>query len=210
MKLSQLPGKVRVAISQVRKSGTGSALFERGQRPSPEEFAQGTRAFATQGTASSGNTPNPLRPGQSITPNRPPAWDDEITTPTMYDFSTDKLVVDGAKGTIIQTRDWPPNPSRDSLSPNAGHTEQVRTDHDLQTGPGPARIQRQIPARIWGVDNAATGQRGTEASYDGNTASHDYLPHIPIARQALGVKGPQKLSDDNAVVPAIYAGNPRS
>jgi hypothetical protein len=210
VKLSQLPGTVRAALAQVRKSGSGSAFTTGLMRPSREEMAQGTRAFATQGTASAGNTPNPLRPGQTVTPTRPPGWDDEILPPTLAYFSTDKVVVEGEPGTIIQNRDWPPNPSQESVSTHSGHREQVQPDGDLHMGEGPGRILRFVPVRIWGVDNAATGQRGTEASYDGNTASHDFLAHLPIARQALGVKGPQKLSDDNAVVPAIYAGNPRA
>lgn len=210
MKLSQLPGAVRVAMSQVKKSGSGTAFFDRGQPASIEEMAQGTRAFATQGTASASNTPNPLRPGESNTPNRKRGWDDELSTPTMSNFSTEKMVVEGEPGTIIQNRDWPPNPSHESMSPNAGHKEQGGPDGDLHMGSGPTRIMRMVPARIWGVDNASTGQRGTETSYDGNIAGHDYLAHVPVARQALGVKGPQKLSDDNAVIPAVYAGNPRA
>jgi hypothetical protein len=210
MKLSSLPRSLREVVTQVKKSGTGAAFVDFGRRASGQQQAQGTRSGAHMGIASSGSTPDPLRPGRTVTPGQPLGWDAPIETPPIIAFSTDDPAYDGAEGTIIQTRDWPPNPSHDSLSPSVGHKEQLRTDGSLQLGPGPGRILRSVPARIWGIANASTGQRGTEASYDGNSASHDYLPHIPVARQALGVKGPQKLSDDNAVIPAVYAGNPRT
>jgi len=207
MKLSTLPNTVRVALDQLRKSGTGAdSLYIR--QPSKEIQQQGTRATMSQGTSSSGNTPDPLHPGRTITPNQALGWD-RLMDPELDQFSTTKEVRDGTEGTIIQTRDWPPNPSTESLSPSIGHAEQLRTDAAIQLGMGPGRIERYLPARIWGVTNAATGGRGTEQSYGGNIADHDFLAHLPIARRALGTKGPQKLSDDNAVVPAVYAGNPR-
>jgi hypothetical protein len=210
MKLSTLPTSLREVITQVKKSGSGSSFFSMGRTPSPNEMRQGTRASPQMGHASASNTPNPIHPGESNSPIRPFGWDNEVTTPPITQFSTEKVVVEGEPGTIIQNRDWPPNPSRESYSPNSGHGEQVSRDGDLHMGPGPTRILRMMPMRIWGIDNASTGQRGTEASYNGNGASHDYLHHAPVARQALGVKGPQKLSDDNAVIPAVYAGNPRA
>lgn len=210
MKLSSLPKSLREIRTAVRSSGSGSAFSSLGARASQWQQAQGTRASATTGTMSAGNTPNPLQPGQTVTPDRPLGWDDQNEQPVGAVFSTVAPSYDGTEGSLIQTRDWPPNPSYDSLSPSVGHPEQLRTDAALQLGAGPGRILRSIPARIWGIASAPTGARGTEASYDGNTASHDFLPHIPIARQALGTKGPQKLSDDNAVIPAIYAGNPRA
>lgn len=208
MKLSQLPRSLAQVRVSVQKSGTGAALRLMGRRASAWQQGQGTRAFPGQGTMSSGNTPDPLNPGRTVTPDRPLGWDNQIETPTEAVFSTLTPVIDGTEGTIIQTDDWPPNPSREVRSGAAGRSEQMRTDATVQMGEMPNRIERQMPMRIYGVVGITTGQRGSEAGYD-STAGKDYLAHIPVPRRALGVKGPQKLSDDNAVIPAIYAGNPR-
>jgi hypothetical protein len=210
MRLSSLPKSLREVVSQVQKSGTGAAISGYARRASKWQEVQGTRAGAWQGTASSGNTPDPLQPGRTVTPDRPMGWDDPIEFPGEAAFSTVAPAYDNTEGTISQVTDWPPNPSRESLSPSIGHNEQMRTDAGIQMGPGPGRILRYMPLRVFGVVSAGNGQRGTEASFGGNIADRDYLQHIPIARQALGTKGPQKLSDDNAVIPAVYAGNPRA
>lgn len=209
MKLNELPKSLREVGTAVRKSGSGAAFNVLNIRASRTMQSQGTRAFAGQGTASSGNTPNPLRPGQSVTPGSPPGWDDMVEFPDAATFSTDAPVAGGAPGTVVQIADWPPNRSRGVISPTPGHKEQLRSDNDLHIGPGPGRIDRQMPERVFGVTGMTTGHQGTEAGFY-SMADKDYLPHVPIARQALGVKGPQKLADDNAVIPAIYAGNPRA
>lgn len=206
-RLSSLPRSLSQLRIAIQRSGSGAA-FSYIRHPSRAMQQQGTRATIPMGTMSSGNTPNPLVPGQTVTPNMPMAWDDPIDPETIQ-FSTEKLVVDGTQGTIIQTRDWPPNPSESSISPDAGHSEQLRTDAAMQMGEGPGRIWRGMPWRVFGVAEAATGHNGSEESL-GGMADTDYLAHIPIARRALGVKGPQKLSDDNLPIPAIYAGNPRA
>jgi hypothetical protein len=206
MKLSSLPRSLSAIRSAVQKSGSGAAIAI-GRRASAWQDAQGTRAFPSQGTAA--NTPNPLVPGGRLDPSRPAGWDNVKQNPVEATFSTETTVRDGTEGTIIQVRDWPPNPSSESLSPSVGHGEQMMTGVALQIGPGPGRIARQVPQRVFGVAMASTGQRGSEVSYGGGNANRDFLAHIPVARQALGVKDPQKLADDNAVIPAVYAGNPR-
>lgn len=205
----RLPRSLAQVRSAVQKSGTGAAI-RLGRRASAWQEAQGTRSFPGQGTMSSGNTPDPLSPGRSVTPRQPAGWDNPIETPVEAVFSTLAPVVDGTEGTIIQTDDWPPNVSRQSISPLGDRREQYRTDAAIQWQPeAPGRILRFLPERVFGVVGISTGQRGGEYGYD-STADKDFLPHIPTPRKALGVKGPQKLADDNAVVPAVYAGNPRS
>lgn len=203
--LARLPRSLSQLRVAVQKSGSGAAIAL-GRRASTWQQAQGTRATNTQGTASAGNTPDPLHPGQSVTPGRPPGWDDFTEQPPGAVFSTLAPEYPNTEHSLIQTRDWPPNPSHNIENPNIGHHEQLRTDNALHTGEGPGRIARFMPMRIWGVVIAGAQDRGSE----GDTfPSWDYIAHIPVARQALGVKGPQKLSDDNAVIPGVYAGNPR-
>lgn len=206
----QFPKSLREVRTAVRSSGSGGAFAVISRVASRWQQTQGTKSFPQQGTSSAGNTPDPLNPGKSITPDRPIGWDAQTWAPTEAIFSTDKLVEEGAQGTVSQVKDWPPNPSEQSLSPSSGHREQVGTDGALHMGEGPGRIERLMPWRVFGVVTAATGHHGSEAGYDNDMASRDYLQHHPVARQALGVKGPQKLSDDNAPIPAIYAGNPRA
>jgi hypothetical protein len=203
----KLPRSFREVRAAINRSGSGAAFIDMGRRASSFAQVQGTRASAWQGTASAGNTPNPLVPGQSVTPNRPPGWDDPDETAPILQFSTfaPTAPVDGAATT---TRDWPPNASRDSIAPNSGHREQVDMSGQLQMGEGPGRILRSIPNRVFGVVGITTGQRGSE---DGvySIADKDYLRHIPVARMAQGIVQ-IKVSDDNAVIPAVYAGNPRA
>ncbi len=208
MRLSTLPRSLRAVRSSVRNSGTGAAVLNMGRRASRVASQQGTRAFPGQGTMASGNTPNPLNPGQTVTPHEPQEWDQVGLTPTMTNFSPD-IVEQGATGVQIQTRDWPPNPSDHIYSAAAGRSEQLRTDASVQLGGAPGRIPRDLPARIWGVVGPSTGLRGTEDGYYA-IADKDYLPHVPVPRQALGVKGSPVTTDDNAVIPTVYAGNPRA
>lgn len=178
-----------------------------------EEQSGGIRAFPQQGTMSQANTPDPLDPSRSVNGSRHnnggAGWDDIIETPPYAIFdSQDTPAIDGTEGTIIQVRDWPPNPSRDVIEPPSGHTEQLRTDFDLQSGPPPGRIARLMPMRIYGVANGMiSGQRGDEG-YPWN-GDEGFMAHLPIARQAQITKGPQKLADDNVPIPSVYAGNPR-
>jgi hypothetical protein len=98
---------------------------------------------------------------------------------------------------------WPRNIARESRSANAGRTEQLRTDYELQVQPAPTRILRQVFDRNRGTigdDFAAT------IPYD---AGWSLIPHQVIPRKPMGVGPMPRQSDDNAPIPAIYAGNPR-
>lgn len=206
-RLSSLPRSLREVRTAVQKSGTGAAFLDMGRRASSWQQVQGTRAGPGQGTASAGNTPNPLVEGQTVTPDRPLGWDDPMQTPPILQFSTFAPTPE-VEGAATQTRDWPPNVSRDSISPNAGHREQVDMSGQLNMGEGPGRILRSIPNRVFGVVGITTGQRGSE---DGvySIADKDYMRHIPVARMAQGIVQ-IPTNDDNAVIPAVYAGNPRA
>lgn len=208
MRLAQLPGIMRTIVREVQHYNGGTPVVDERPHASAEMERQGTRSGAWQGTMSSGNTPDPLHPGQSVTPHRPIGWDDNLETPAQAVFSTDDPAYDGEPGTLIQVRDWPPNPSDAIGNTSGSRSEQDTSDRDLQTGKAPNRIVRYMPRRIFGIANGmTTGTQGGEG-FPWN-ADKDFLPHVPIARQALGTKGPQKLSDDNAAIPAVYAGNPR-
>lgn len=113
----------------------------------------------------------------------------------------------------FQTVPWNPNPSTTEENVNANRRYlQREMDQGLQQGPAPGRIIRYMPWRIYGVDGAATGVP-VGGEWDGGSLAFEtgwqYMPHYKVIRQALGTKGPQKLADDNAAIPAIFAGNPR-
>lgn len=203
MRLSSLPRSLSQLRTAVQRSGSGAAIIL-GRRASAWQEAQGTRATPSQGTASSGNTPNPLHQGQSITPDRPAGWDAFSEMPDMATFSTDDPEFPNTQHATIMTRDWPPNPSLPTMAPPTNRVP-IMTEHELHAGTPPARIMRFNPQRVFGAVVQAA-DRGME----GDTfPSWEYLQHIPVARRALGTKGPQKMADDNAVIPAIFAGNPR-
>lgn len=182
---------------------------------SPEQEVEGVRSTAAQGTSSQANTPDPLDPSRPLSgPRRPftgltQGWDDTTEQPPEAYFDAEHVpAYDNAEGNTVQVDRWPPNPSREVINPSIGHTEQLRTDASLQVGPGPGRIERYMPMRIYGIANGmTTGVRGGEG-FPWN-ADLDHIDHVDIARQALPTKGPQKLADDNVPIPAVYAGNPR-
>lgn len=98
---------------------------------------------------------------------------------------------------------WPLNKARESVSPNGSRSEQFRTEYELQVQKAPSRILRQIYDRNQGTigdDMMAV------FPYD---AAWSYIPHQPIPRRPMGVGPMPRMSDDNAPIPAIYAGNPR-
>lgn len=206
MRLSSLPKSLREVRTAAQKSGTGAAFLDMGRRASIWQQSQGTRAGVAQGTASAGNTPNPLVEGQTVTPDRPLGWDAVHEMAPIMQFST-VAPTEEVEGAATTTRDWPPNVSRDSISATPGHTEQMQTN-PLNWGEGPGRILRSIPNRVFGVVGITTGQRGSE---DGvySIADKDYMRHIPVARMAQGIVQ-IPTNDDNAVIPAVYAGNPRA
>lgn len=176
------------------------------QRSSDNNFTQGTRAFASQGTSASVNTPDPLHPDQPVGVRQ-----DGVNEmmPLAY-FSTEPAVIPGPSRTTVQTVGWPSNPYTTIYGePPAGRSEQGFYSGDLHMGPAPSRIPRYLPNRILGGNNGmVTGANAIGPAFPWN-GDMQYVPHLWTARTALGTKGSQKLSDDNAVIPAIYAGNPR-
>ena len=126
---------------------------------------------------------------------------------TQYDFGDGPQM--GNPDEIITTSPWPPNAANWKENPGGGRQEQSITSGGLQTGPPPGRILRQLYDRVHGNDGAMTGQPyGTGGSLP-YQESWQYMAHLKVPRQALGTKGPQKLADDNAYIPAVFAGNPR-
>lgn len=206
MKLSSLPRSVRGILTRGESYHGGHPTVDERPKSSRRMEMQGTRAGAWQGTSSQGNTPDPLHPGRTI--SGPPGWDDETEMPSQAVFNADNTPAYSIERTLIQTKDWPPNRSHNIIAPAAGRKEAIATDAALQTGGNPGHIIRLLPERVFGYANGMlTGQSGSEG-FPWN-ADKDYIPHIPIARQAQGTKGPQKLSDDNVTIPAVFAGNPR-
>lgn len=129
------------------------------------------------------------------------------------EFSTDSSRLINNPAERFTTIPWPENPSitEEAVNGNRGYIQR-EMDQGLQQGEAPGRIIRYLPMRIFGAIAASTGgpligdqDGGSLAWKDGWT----YIPHFKTIRQALGTKGPQKLSDDNAPIPAIFAGNPR-
>lgn len=185
--------------------------YHGGQRPdisvnrpaSPQEMVQGTRApqqFGHWATPGSFTGRDPDVSG---------GWDQPITTPpiTQYDYG-DGPEVSNAQSNKT-TYPWPPNRARDEINPTPGREEQLRTDVALQIGPGPGRILRHMYERVYGTNGSANF--GTPVGIPDMPweTSWLYIPHVKVPRKALGTKGPQKLSDDNLAIPAIFAGNPR-
>lgn len=111
--------------------------------------------------------------------------------------------VPNTQSTTSQVRGWPANPARDVRSAPGTREVVLRTDAELQTQPAPARIIRTLFVRIFGN----IGESGYAFPYDAGFA---FIPHHTVPRRAQGTSGPMyRLRDDNANIPAIYAGNPR-
>lgn len=194
------------SISEIRRligynAGRPPADINVNRQAPPQTLVQGTRAFATQGTWSHPGSWNNEPYGEGA--------DDEPWTPpiTQYDYG------DGPEVSNTQTNKttypWPPNRARDEINPSIGHNNQLRTDVELQVGPGPGRILRHMYERVYGTNGSANF--GTPVGIPDMPweTSWLYIPHVKVPRKALGTKGPQKLSDDNLAIPAIFAGNPR-
>lgn len=85
---------------------------------------------------------------------------------------------------------------------------ELRTDVELQIGPPPGRIPRCETANMGGMIGSGTGTPVGVSSfpYNGDMA---YLVHQRIIRGSTNPSLPARTIDDNAHVPALYAGNPR-
>lgn len=100
-------------------------------------------------------------------------------------------------------RFWPLNRVIESISPSPGRSHQLRTDYELQVQPAPGRILRQLWTRNQGVIG---DDLMASFPYD---AAWSLIPHQFVPRRPQGTGPLWHQSDDNAPIPAIYAGNPR-
>ncbi len=87
---------------------------------------------------------------------------------------------------------------------NSGRDPVMRTDEDLQTGPAPERIDRIFQDNAGGLigDNVAVS---VSAAGTGDLA---YIPHTYTFRPQQQVRMAPRTYANDAVVPAVYAGNP--
>jgi hypothetical protein len=83
----------------------------------------------------------------------------------------------------------------------AGRSAVITTDESLQIGPPPERIRR-ISATLNG------GMVGNGINSFPGTAGEAYIPHIPSLPFRKDNATAYRGIDDNAVIPATYAGNP--
>lgn len=137
-------------------------------------------------------------PGQGSMPAIPP-------TPTFTVFAPDGPQVPNTQG--VAQHPWPGNTGRPVGNPSGGRSSAIATDWQLQTGPAPTRIQRDLFDRMRDMVGPTGGNDVGMASFPYN-AEWSWLPHVPIVRHVYAVKD-FKSFDDNAVIPAVYAGNPR-
>ncbi len=113
----------------------------------------------------------------------------------------------GDAGTVLNTpgtpRYWPRNPAQRIFSPSGSRSEQLQTGFEQQIQPAPGRILRQMFERNQGV---ISDDLMASFPYD---AGWSFIPHQFIPRKPMGVGPMPRQSDDNAAIPAVYAGNPR-
>lgn len=209
--MTRLPGIFGSVFSILRWKGNRAPQMDYNPLAPDSKFAQGTRSSAAQGTSSSAMTPDPLQQGRTIGGGMRPgyAWDDPQETPPHMTFSDEAPNGPGATSTITTVQGWPANPAITVFgNPPADRAEQALVSGDLNTGPAPSRIPRYLPERIYGGNTASMGINAVGPAYPWN-GDLEFIEHQYIARAPLGTKGPQKLADDNAVVPGVYAGNPK-
>ena len=107
------------------------------------------------------------------------------------------------QSTVTQVRGWPRNPAQPILAPGGARGYATTTDHELHTGPAPARVLRQLFSRVFGTI-ADDGGHGFPYN-----AEWSLLPHQWVPRAAQRTGPPARGVDDAAIIPAIYAGNAR-
>lgn len=84
----------------------------------------------------------------------------------------------------------------------SGHSEQLRTDAQLQTGPAPDRIDRPMDLRLGYI-----GPNYVNAFP--MTGGLLYVGHVPTVQIRRGpTLTPGNAIDDTAPIGAIFAGNP--
>ena len=107
-----------------------------------------------------------------------------------------------AAGSPGYGRAWPDAEQDIPRLPQAGRSEVLSTDRDLQLGPEPGRIARQNDTRIGGL--AASGIMAT-FPYDANMG---YMPHQMIGKLVQGAIPQLRTIADDAPIPGVFAGNP--
>lgn len=91
------------------------------------------------------------------------------------------------------------------LTPNdkpSGHSEQLTTDHQLQTQGG-------VPDRIDRLQTVSRGKVGPNVNTFPMTGGMEYVGQVPLVTIVRGpTMHPGNAIDDMASVPAVFAGNP--
>lgn len=110
----------------------------------------------------------------------------------------------GLTAAVTQLRGWPANISRLIRGVSGSRTMAIRTDSELQTGPAPGRIPRTLFERNRGyiAENFVSG-----FPYN---AEFSTIPHQNVPRRPMTTGPNRRMVDDNAPIPAIYSGNPRT
>jgi len=121
--------------------------------------------------------------------------------PTVTQFGGAESI--GIEHTATQLRGWPYNEPQPIYAPSGNRTGAMATDSELQTGPAPQRVLRTLFQRVRGYIGPDLA-----ASFPYN-AEWSLIPHQFIPRRPYRVGPPARSIDDNAVVPPVYAGNPR-
>jgi hypothetical protein len=110
------------------------------------------------------------------------------------------------QSTIVQEQGWPNNTrtTRGVDSPSGARQFSRRTDDELQDQPAAPHITRQFQNR-----NAGYIGDNLVASFPYN-AEWGYIPHQFVPRAPRGAGPAVRMVDDQAPIPAVYSGNPRS
>jgi hypothetical protein len=127
----------------------------------------------------------------------------QAPTVTQYGVSTPQTIPN-AEPAQRGPRWWPRNALLAILAPAGDRSSQITTDHELQTGPTPGKIPRLFNERMRG----SVWENGSNAFPA--TASFSIVPHTQIPRRAQTASAyGRKYFDDDAIIPALYAGSPR-
>jgi hypothetical protein len=128
-------------------------------------------------------------------------------TATQYGGS---VVTPNTETVVNQGGAWPEN----RALPIVPNTQQAArefvfdTRAELQAGPPPGRILRQLFARVFGYTSVGGGDPigNYGFPYNGDWA---YIPHQKVPRAPYGPSPMLRQWDNNAPISAVYAGNPR-
>jgi hypothetical protein len=128
--------------------------------------------------------------------------------PTATQFGGSE-VIPNAVTVINEGSAWPENRAL-PIVPDAQQAARefiFDTRAELQSGPPPGRILRQLFARVFGYTGASAEPVGTYGfPFNGDWA---YIPHQTVPRKPYGPSPMLRQWDNNAPISAVYAGNPR-